>query len=134
MKSNGSNGHRGSTQRSVRFDGVVPLLRGDSPAGFRKARDIVVQSAGKAPDLPIYVALKLAIELDRHAIFVEVAADKSRSKFDYEAYQRFHQWLAGETDVPVAMGLPAGPAMLTPQGGVEADVVGEEPEEEPDDG
>jgi hypothetical protein len=107
----------------------VDILReGDAPRGFRRARDLLFQRAeGLAQTSPgeLYVALKTAIELDRHAIFVEVAADKSRSKFDYDAYQRFHQWLAGETDIPVAVGLPQAQSAL-PAAAVDVDVDVEE--------
>lgn len=121
------------TAKVARFSEVVDILRGgDAPAGFRHARDLLFQRAqqlARTAPAELYMALKTAIELDRHAIFVEVAADKSRSKFDYDAYQRFHQWLAGETDIPVAAGLPPVQAAL-PAADVDTDTGEEEDEDE----
>jgi hypothetical protein len=95
--------------RSVaRFSQVVDALhREGAPAGFRRARDMMFeQFEVLAKRMPPYVILKLAIEFDRHALFNEVASDKARTSHDAEAYDAYQRYLAGETDVPVAAGLP----------------------------
>lgn len=107
---NGTNGHPVTRKKVKRFAEVVDILRDKgAPEGFRRCRDILFERAEELVDqMPLYNVLKLCIDFDRHALFAEVAQDKTRSAHDAEAYAAYQQYLAGTSDVPVAVGLPLG--------------------------
>jgi hypothetical protein len=106
--------------RAARFGEVAGLLRDGNPArGFARAAEILLENFETlTKQIQPYAILKLAIETHKHALFCEVAQDKARTQHDAAAFAAYQAYLAGETDVPVAMGLPnmAGPtaAGLTP--------------------
>ena len=91
-----------------RFKEVAALLRSGDPAkGFTRAAEICLDRfEALSKEMQPYVVLKLAIELHKHGMFCEVAQDKTRSTHDAAAYAAYQAYLAGQTDVPVAVGLP----------------------------
>lgn len=109
-----------------RFSDVAQSLRDGEPArAFAKAAETCLDKfellAGKA--MPPYAVLKLAIEFHKHALFCEVAQDKARTQHDAAAFAAYQAYLAGDTDVPVAMNLPIGhaPSAAAPTPDVDID-------------
>lgn len=91
-----------------RFAPVVRTIqKSGAPAGWRKGRDICLRDWESLKDdgMNAYAVLKLAIEMDRHAMFAEVAADKSRNKYDEAAYAEYQRYLGGETENAPAAGV-----------------------------
>lgn len=68
-------------------------------AGFERMRDRLMagyeQFAGAEGR---YKALKAILEVDRHAMFAEVAASRDQGQTDQKTYERFQAYLAGEID------------------------------------
>lgn len=90
-----------------RFATVADMLRqGNAAQGFARAAEVCLETFEVlSKKMPPYAVLKLAIELHKHALFCEVAQDKTRSQHDAAAYEAYQKYLAGETDVPVALGV-----------------------------
>jgi hypothetical protein len=92
-----------------RFAEVAHLLR-EKNAGeaFARAAELCLERYELLKDeIGAAATLKFAIEFHKHALFCEVAADKTRSQHDAAAFAAYQTYLAGETDIPVAVGLPA---------------------------
>lgn len=81
-------------------------MRVSRAQGFAAVRDELLEKYEVLKDdMPAAVILKLAIDADRHALFVEMAADKARGRDDATLYDWFQRYLRGETDeVPVVTG------------------------------
>lgn len=95
-------------RRAGRFSEVAGLLRDKNPAeAFQRAAEVLLEKyeVFKA-ELGAAATLKLAIDAHKHALFCEVAADKTRTQHDAAAFAAYQAYLSGETDVPVAVGLP----------------------------
>src|SRR5687767_15000966 len=68
-------------------------------AGFERMRDMALgEWEVLAAKMNPYSALKLAIELDRHAMFAEVAAEKQKGSFDRQLWDNFQDYLHGKVD------------------------------------
>lgn len=126
-------------KQAGRFTEVAGLLRDGDPAkAFGRAAEVCLEKfeilAGKA--MPPYAVLKLAIEFHKHALFCEVAQDKARTQHDAAAFAAYQAYLAGATDVPVAMGLPnnASPSASGVTVNVDYDPDAADEAEETDDG
>lgn len=116
--------------KAARFAPVAEQLRMGNPASaFAKAAETLLDNyEAMSKAMQPYAVLKLAIELHKHALFCEVAQDKAQTQHQTAAYAAYQKYLAGETDVPVAVGLPTiGAAEVAD---VDADT---EEEEEPSD-
>lgn len=99
--------------QAARFGEVSGLLRDGDPAkGFARAAEICLEAFELlSVKMQPYAVLKLAIEFHKHALFCEVAQDKAKTQHDERAYSAFQDYLAGTTEIPVAVGLPiVGPA------------------------
>lgn len=95
------------TSSEVSFKEVAKLLNArDAAAGFTRAAEILLERFSElAPQMGAAATIKLAIDAHKHALFCEVAADKTRSQHDAAAYDMYQKYLAGDTDVPVAAGI-----------------------------
>jgi hypothetical protein len=102
----GPNGGPFLPARVGRFGPAAALMRTSRAQGFAAVRDELLEHYEVLKDdIPAAAIIKLAIDADRHALFVEMAADKARGQDDRELYGWFQQYLQGETDeVPVAQG------------------------------
>lgn len=78
----------------------VPAIIGDKGrvAGFEHLRDRLLSDWETfiARGVNAYSALKLVIEMDRHAMFAEVQARKQQGQFDQQLYADFQDYLHGE--------------------------------------
>jgi hypothetical protein len=118
-----------------RFAPVVHTIkRRGAAAGWRRGRDICLRDweTLKEEGMNAYAVLKLAIEMDRHALFTEVAADKTRTRVDAQTYEEYQRYLAGEVDVAPAAGVAIRPTIEVSAGGdtVKAEAL-DEPKEAP---
>lgn len=120
----GTNGQVILPAQAGRFTEVAGLLRDGEPAkAFGRAAEVMLEkfeilSAKMQP----YAVLKLAIEMHKHALFCEVAQDKAKTQHDAAAFAAYQAYLAGETDVPVAMGLPNLGTQRTAAGEIQVNV------------
>ena len=96
---------------ALRAFGEIPGLIKDSGrvVGFERMRDITLErweelSARMNP----YSVLKLAIESDRHAMFSQLAEEKTKAGFDRSYYDKFQNYLAGNVDIAPVPELAAG--------------------------
>lgn len=84
---------------------LVDILREEGRAvGWSAARDVLLERYELfKSDMPPALIIKLAIDCDRHALFSEMASDKSRAHSDQDAYAWFQSYLRGEReDAPSA--------------------------------
>ena len=110
----------GPVARTIRKRGAVQ--------GWRKGRDICLEKWDVLKDeMPPYAVLKLAIEMDRHALYCEVAADRARSQRDADVYADYQRYLAGETEVAPAAGVHAPPITVNGPNGDHVEVERESP-------
>lgn len=119
---------------AAKFGPVVRTIRKKGPAaGWRLGRDICLRDwETLKEDMPPYAVLKLAIEMDRHALFSEVASDKVKTQRDAEVYEQYQRYLAGEADVAPAAGVASPPITVNGPEGDRVEVDREEPSmEEP---
>lgn len=102
--------------QAARFSPVAQLLREGAPAtAFARAAETLLDNFETlCKSIQPYAVLKLAIEFHRHALFCEVSQDKARTAHDEAAFDKFQEYLRGDADVPVAMGLPATVSSTTP--------------------
>lgn len=89
--------------RPAMFNSIPKLIkRKGRVAGFEKMRDMALADwevlCGK---MNPYSALKLAIEFDRHAMFAEVAAEKSKGAFDRDLWNQYQDYLHGKIEAPI---------------------------------
>lgn len=81
----------------------VPAIIGESGRvkGFEAIRDMLLASwqyfARSSNPLAV---LKSVLEMDRHALFAEVAAIKASGKFDQDKWEAYQRYLAGEVQAP----------------------------------
>lgn len=122
--------------QAARFTEVAGLLRDGDPAkAFGRAAEVMLEKFELfLPKMQAYAVLKLAIEFHKHALFCEVAQDKAKTQHDAAAFAAFQAYLSGETDVPVAMGLPNMGGQRTAAGNIQTDVDAEPELEETEDG
>lgn len=69
--------------------------------GFEKVRDMVLlnwEMLGAISN-PL-AALKLVLEIDKHAMFSEVAAEKAKGQFDMQLWGQFQDYLQGKIELP----------------------------------
>lgn len=90
-----------------RFGRVADILRsGNAAASFVEGAEILLDSFEVlSKEMGAAAVLKLAIDMHKHALFCEVAQDKTRTQHDAQAYAAFQQYLAGTSDIPVATGV-----------------------------
>ena len=83
---------------AVKFGPVVRTLHEDRSGGWRQARDVMLTNfeTFTAQYGSPYQIVKLAIELDRHALFCDVAAAKDNREQDQEALKKFQDYLHGD--------------------------------------
>lgn len=105
--------------RSV-FSGIPDIIKERGPAeGFRTGRDICFRFFDQlSQNMQPYAVCKLAIEFDRHALFSEMAQEKTRMREDQKLYTEFQSYLAGETEI-------------APEGGPQIRVAGVKVDAEP---
>lgn len=76
--------------------------------GFERARDTLFSAFEVfSQAMPAYSVLKLCLEMDRHAMFCEVHAERQRAAADANVWGEYQKYLAGETDVAPAVGVGA---------------------------
>ena len=102
-----------------RFGVVVTTIRDHGRvAGFQLARDVLFSKYELfRKSMPAPAVLKLALEMDRHAMMCEVHADRARASADASVWQEYQRYLAGEIDVAPAVGGGSGPAAMEAEGG-----------------
>lgn len=91
--------------KAGRLSHLVTILRQDGRAeGWAAVRDLLFDRYEVLKkEVPTATLIKLAIDLDKHALFCEMAADKGRLGKDQDAYAWFQSYLRGERDdAPVA--------------------------------
>lgn len=73
----------------------VPALLAQSGRlrGFERLRDLILERYDQL-GFSAAGAIKAALEVDRHALFSEVAEDKMRSKQDHAKYDALQEWLS----------------------------------------
>ena len=118
--------------QAARFGPVAELLRQGSPAtAFGKAAETLLDNfETMCQKMQPYAVLKLAIEMHRHALFCEVAQDKARTAHDEAAFDKFQEYLHGEADVPVALGLPSGSVPKAETIDIDLDVLSQQEEQD----
>lgn len=94
---------------------IIPQIIEESGrvAGFEKMRDIVLE---KWKELHLFpgLALKAALELDRHALFAEALLLKAKSG-DSEGLETLQGWLSGDVaDMPDTPPRSSGGRILAP--------------------
>lgn len=69
--------------------------------GFERVRDLVLNNWEMLSALsnPL-AAIKLVLEVDKHAMFSEMAAEKAKGAFDMQLWLKFQDYLDGKLDVP----------------------------------
>jgi len=107
---------------SIDFKEVIAKLKSEgSVEGFKELRNYLLSNFNKLKrDLGSANVISLAIACDRHAIFADLSASKTKEK-EYALWRNFQQWLRGEIkeyEAPVVEDVDTDP--------------GEEPEEADD--
>lgn len=75
-------------------------------AGFEHLRDRMLSDWEKfiKAGVNAYSALKLVIEMDRHAMFAEVQAEKKKGEVDQQKWDWYQKYLQGQVDAaPLAL-------------------------------
>lgn len=131
-QSNGDVPRRGRVKTlpkgQVSFEEVVGNVRGNPALAFTRAAEILLERfQDLKAEMGAAVVLKLALETHKHALFCEVAQDKTRTQHDAAAYDKFQEYLNGTTDIPVASGLP--PAAVAKQATFDVDSEGQDGQE-----
>jgi hypothetical protein len=69
--------------------------------GFERIRDLILTNWEmlSAVSNPL-AAIKLVLEVDKHAMFSEVAAEKAKGAFDMQLWSQFQDYLEGKIDIP----------------------------------
>jgi hypothetical protein len=80
---------------------VPAIMRESRIAGFEHLRDRLLTDWEEfiSKGVNAYSALKLVIEMDRHALFAQVQADKPKAKHDKDQWQEFQDYLKGKVEV-----------------------------------
>jgi hypothetical protein len=68
--------------------------------GFERVRDLVLTNWEMlgAVSNPL-AALKLVLDVDKHAMFAEVAAEKAKGAFDMQLWSQFQDYLEGKIEI-----------------------------------
>lgn len=101
-----SSGQSNPIKRKGMFSRIPKTIRKKGRAkGFEKIRDMVLINWEmlSAVSNPL-ATIKLVLEIDKHAMFAEVAAEKAKGSFDKGLWDEYRDYLQGKIELPPSPG------------------------------